>query len=55
MGLETNRGIYTPKASLIKLFKIIAESPKELKVSWNNEIFEGKEGLQKCEEKWNSI
>jgi hypothetical protein len=28
---------------------------KELKVSWNDEIFEGFERLQECDEKWESV
>lgn len=55
MRLETNHRLYTPKASLEKLIMIAVNSPTELKVSWNDEIFEGNERLQECDEKWESV
>jgi hypothetical protein len=55
MRLDVNRGIYTPKNSLANLFMIAVESPSELKVSWKEQIFEGNDGLQACNEKFNAI
>lgn len=55
MRFESNRPYQSPKDSLAKLIMIAVDSPTELKVSWNNETFEGAEGLQNCEEKWNSL
>ena len=50
MRLDTNRGIYSPKRSLVQLFEIAIDSPSSLKVSWDGETYEGQEGLNKCEE-----